>query len=328
MKTLVTGGTGFIGSHVVDLLVQNGHSVRLFSRKPELPERWSGRSVAVFPGDLKDPESVLDAMEGMDVFFHIGEIRNLSQAASAKNVRLVERITEHLSAAKVKRFVFISSLTVAGIPSEKPADEETEPGVELRDQYTEYKRTCERIIAGKRPGAEFVILRPGVAYGPRSRYLGRMIEMVRRIGPLGLPFVGNAKSLAPFIQVQDLAAAVYLAGTKREAAGTTFNITDGRAESWFDFFEAITSSFNNRLRIIPVPRVLARVPAVLADLFIGLFGVAADLRSYVSYVSRDVHFGNERAVSLLGWRPSYTDLAVGVKEMVDWYSRTETEKKR
>ncbi len=323
MKTLVTGGTGFIGGHVVDLLVQNGHSVRLFSRRPELPERWNGRSVSVFPGDLKDPDSVLDAMEGMDVFFHIGEIRNTSQAASAKNVRLVERITEHLPVAKVKRFVFISSLSVAGIPSEKPADEETEPEVELRDQYTEYKRTCERIIAGTRPGAEFVILRPGVVYGPRSRYLGRMIDMVRRIGPLGMPFIGNAKRLAPFIQVQDLAAAVYLAGKKPDVAGKTFNITDGRAESWFDFFEAITGSFDRKLRIIPVPPVLVRVPAIVADLFTGFFGIAADFRSYVSYLSRDVHFGNERAVSLLGWKPSYTDLALGVKEMVDWYSRRE-----
>jgi UDP-glucose 4-epimerase len=307
---------------VVDLLAENGHSVRLFSRRPELPERLRSKNVQVFPGDLEDADSVLDAMEGMDVFFHIGEIKNTSRRASARNIRLVEEIAEHLAGAKVKRFVFISSITVAGVPAEVPADEETEPGAVLRDQYTEYKRACERIIAERCSGAEYVILRPAFVYGPRSRYLRRMIEMVRRLGPLGLTLIGAAKNLAPFVQVQDLAAAVYLAGTRPDAAGKVFNITDGQAESWSDFLEAITAVFNRKLRIIPVPTFLVRVPAVFADIFAGLFGVAADLRSYVSYFSRDVHFGNGRAVSVLDWKPLYTDLAAGVREMVEWYSKT------
>lgn len=325
MKALVTGGTGFIGSHVVDLLVQNGHSVRLFSRKPAMPERLNGKGVTVFPGDLEAPESVLDAMEGMDVFFHAGELKNTTRSASARNVRLVEKIAGHLVEAKVKRFVFISSITVAGIPPEVPADEETEPEIVLRDQYTEYKRACERVIAEKSGGAAFAVVRPAFVYGPRSRYLGRMIGTVKRFGPLGLPFIGNAKNLAPFVQVQDLAAAVYLAGTKPEAAGKTFNITDGQGESWLDFLEAVAAPFNRPLRVIPVPPFVALAPAAFGDFLSGIFGVAADLRSYVSYFSRNVHFGNDRAVSVLGWRPAYTDLAAGVREMVEWYS---SEKKR
>jgi UDP-glucose 4-epimerase len=321
MKALVTGGTGFIGSHVVDLLVENGHSVRLFSHQPELPERLIGKSVRLIPGDLEDAESVLDAMEGTDVFFHIGELKNTSRSASARNVRLVDRIVQHLAAAKVRRFAFISSITVAGIPSEVPADEETEPAVVLRDQYSEYKRACERIIAEQCAGAEYVILRPGFVYGPRSRYLGRLIKMVKRIGPIGLPLIGSGRSLAPFIQVRDLAAAVYLAGTVPEAAGKTFNIADGQAERWSDFLEAIAAAFNRKLRIVPVPASLVRVPAVFADLFAGIFGVAADLPSYVSYLARDVHFTNDLAVSILGWKPLYTDLAAGVRDMVEWYAK-------
>lgn len=321
MKALVTGGTGFIGSHVVDLLVKNGHSVRLFSRKLELPERLEGQSVQVFKGDLNDPDSVLDAMEGMDVFFHIGEIRNTTRSASARNTSLVERVVEHLPTAKIRRFVFISSITVAGIPSQVPADEETVPSVVLRDQYTEYKRACEWIITDQCRDAEYVILRPAFVYGPRSRSLGRMIELVKRLGPIGLPFVGNGRSLGPFVQVQDLAEAVYRAGTKPEAAGKTFNVTDGQEETWSDFFGAITSAFNRKLRLFPLPAFLVRFPALFADLFTGLVGIAADLGSYVSYFSRDVHFKNDRAVSFLGWKPVFTDLAAGVKEMVASYGR-------
>jgi nucleoside-diphosphate-sugar epimerase len=321
MKALVTGGTGFIGGHLVDLLVENGHSVRLFSRKLELPERLDGQPVQVMKGDLKDPDSVLDAMEGIDVFFHIGEIRNTTRSASAKNVRVVERIVEHLSKAKVRRFVFISSITVAGIPSQIPADEETAPAVVLRDQYTEYKRACERTIADGPPGVEYVILRPGFVYGPRSRSLGRMIELVKRIGPIGFPFLGNGKSLAPFVEARDLAACIYHAGTRPEAAGKTFNVTDGREETWSDFFEAITSAFHGKLRLFPLPAFLVRFPALFADSFSGLFGITADLGSYVSYFSRDVHFKNDRAVSLLGWKPACADLASCVREMIASYAR-------
>src|SRR5512144_1950216 len=121
MKALVTGGTGFIGRQVVDLLVENGHSVRLFSRRPGLPANVAGKDVSLFPGDLRNPDSLLDAMDGMEVFYHIGELRNTSRRAAESNVELVKRVAGHLGRAGIRRSVFISSLTVAGIPSSTPA---------------------------------------------------------------------------------------------------------------------------------------------------------------------------------------------------------------
>ena len=115
MKALVTGGTGFIGSRVVEILLKEGHSVRLFSRRKTLPEQLKNKAVEMFPGDLESPESIIPAMKGVDVFYHIGEIKNTTRSASAKNVRLMERILENLDAET--RLVFISSITVAGIPS-------------------------------------------------------------------------------------------------------------------------------------------------------------------------------------------------------------------
>ncbi len=146
MKALVTGGTGFIGGHVVDLLLKENHAVRLFSRRPDIPEGLRGKDVEVFKGDLEDFQSVIDAMEGVEVFFHIGEIKNVNRAASEKNVKLMGHIIKNLEDKKVRRLVFISSITVAGIPSEIPAREDTEPEVILKDHYTSYKRTCEKLI--------------------------------------------------------------------------------------------------------------------------------------------------------------------------------------
>jgi len=167
MKALITGGTGFIGSKVVDLLVENGHSVRLFSRKPGLPARFVGRDVSLFHGDLRDPDRVLDAMAGMDVLYHIGEIRNMSRSASEKNTALVERMIGHAGKSGVGRIVFISSLTVAGLPSSVSATEDTKPAIELVDQYTGYKKRCEELLRAKASPADAVIIRPhsfGISY--------------------------------------------------------------------------------------------------------------------------------------------------------------------
>ena len=97
MKALVTGGTGYIGSHVVDLLLEHGHHVRLFSRKPEIPVRLAGKDVSLFSGDLRDPDSLSPAMNGMDAFYHMGEIRNTTSRAAKQNVHHVEHAIDHLA---------------------------------------------------------------------------------------------------------------------------------------------------------------------------------------------------------------------------------------
>ncbi|MHB8845737.1 MAG: NAD-dependent epimerase/dehydratase family protein [Nitrospirota bacterium] len=321
MKAFVTGGTGFIGGHVVDLLLENGHSVKLLSRKPDIPAWWRDRDVKIAAGDLREPGSVVDAMQGADVVFHIGEVRSTTAGNAAMNAGLVERMVIALKASGVKRMVFVSSVTVAGIPLAIPGSEDTPAAVVLRDQYTEYKRKAEELIRQSGGGVEYAILRPGVVYGPRSRHLGGLVDAIRRFGPLGLPFIGTGANLMPLIHVKDLARAIYLAGTVPAAAGRTLNITDGERRTWLAFFSAIAEAQRKRFRIIPVHPALAKVPAMFMDLFTGVFGQSLDLPSYVTYVSRDVHFDNGLARTILGWEPAYRDLRDAARDMVAWYAK-------
>ncbi|HYA86816.1 MAG TPA: NAD-dependent epimerase/dehydratase family protein, partial [Nitrospirota bacterium] len=266
MKALVTGGTGFIGSKVVDLLVENGHTVRLFARKDTLPVQLAGKEVSVFRGDLQDAGSVVNAMAGMDVFYHIGEVRNISPLAAKKNVQLVEKILGHIDKSGIKRFIFISSLTVAGIPSTIPASEETKPKLVPEEHYTAYKKQCEEILASQ-TAVEYVIIRPGVVYGSGSRYLGSLVAAVARFGPLGFPFIGKGNNVAPLIHVKDLSQAIYLAGVRREAAGQTFNITDGLTHSWYDFFKTIAVSLGKKFKLLSVPTIVLSAPSKIIDFF-------------------------------------------------------------
>jgi len=320
MKTLVTGGTGFIGTHVVQSLLAQGHAVRLLSRRAEMPEKLKGKNVEVIQGDLEVPGSVINAMDGVDLFYHIGEIKNLTKAQADKNISLMDNISDNLNAKGIKRFVFVSSITVAGIPLEQPADEETVSKVILKDHYTTYKRRCEEIIREKVKGCEYAIVRPAPVYGSGSRYLGRMVSIIEALGPIGLPFIGDAKNFTPLVQVKDLSQAMMLAGTQTEAAGQTFNLTDGLSHTWLDFFTAIAETLHKKVRIIPIPAVLFKLPAMPLDLFSVFFGVNFDPINYVDYVSKDLLFGNEKARTLLGWQPAYS-LSDGVAEMVEDYKK-------
>jgi len=319
MKTLVTGGTGFIGSHVVDFLLDNNHAVRIVSRRPNMPERLKGKEVEFFQGNLENTGSVIDAMEGVDVFFHIGEIKNITKGASEKNIKLVKHIAENLGTKKIKRFVFISSLTAAGIPSSIPASEDTAPEIILEDHYTAYKRKGEEIVT-RSSDAEHVIIRPAPVYGPGSRYLGRLIDAIRMIGPIGFPFIGNAKNLAPFIYIKDLARAICLAGLRPEAAGQIFNLTDGMRHSWSDFLSIIAKMLGKKMRIVSLTPAFFRIPGIFFDTFSGIVGFDFDINHYLTFLSKDIYFDNSKARDLLEWLPEYT-LANGVQEMVNEYSR-------
>ena len=323
MRAFITGGTGFIGGHVVDRLLGQGHSVRLLSRKPVLPPRWEGRDVAVVQGDLLDAEAAAAAMKGSDVVFHIGEIKNTTASASEKNVDLVRKMTGELKYASVKRFVFVSSVSVAGVPSASRATEEDEPAFALRDMYTEYKRRAEELVRQSYNGAEHAIVRPGIVYGPGSRHLGSMLRAVAKFGPIGIPFIGSGRNKAPFVQVQDLAQAIVLAGTRPEAANQTFNVTDATAHTWAEFFSAIGRAQGKDVRLVPLPPFLLRLPAVFADLFAGLAGFQLDLNHYITFMSRSVDFDPEKARRLLGWEPEHGDLAAAIREMVDSYGKKE-----
>ena len=204
MKMLVTGGTGFIGRQVVRRLLDDNHYVRVFSRGNVNADMFGGRSVEVAAGDLANARSLIDALDGMEVLYHIGEIKNTTKAASEINIKLLRELLGQVKRQKVRRIVFVSSITVSGIPSAVPADEDTVPRIIVNDHYTDYKRRAETLLIENAGGVEYVIIRPAPVYGPGSRYLGRLISVIGRFGPYGIPFPRNAENLAPLIHVEDL----------------------------------------------------------------------------------------------------------------------------
>lgn len=317
VRALVTGGTGFIGSAVVRCLLSEGHTVTVFSRSETVPIDLRDERVTVARGDLVDPSSLLRALEGTDVLYHIGEIRNITKAAAEKNVELMEAVVPKLGPLGIGRTVFASSITVSGIPSSFPADEETPPRVILRDHYTAYKRRCEEILAASARG-QYAIIRPAPVYGPGSRYLVRLISAIERFGPWGIPFAGSGENNVLLIFVSDLARAIYQAGVIPEAAGQTFILSDGVRHSWREFLTGIAALMGKRLRLLAVPPFLLKIPTVPIDILAGFFGVDMDALTYLDYLSSDLFFDSSKTRGLLQWQPEYS-LQRGIAEMMAYY---------
>jgi nucleoside-diphosphate-sugar epimerase len=320
MRALVTGGTGFIGRQVVRKLLDDNHRVRIFSRGNANADMFADRSVEVASGDLANVRSLIDALDGMDVLYHIGEIKNTTKEASEKNIKLIEELLGQIKGHKVRRIVFVSSITVSGIPSTVPADEDTVPRIIMSDHYTDYKRRAEKLLIENAGDVEYSIIRPAPVYGPGSRYLGRFISIIGRFGPFGIPFPGNAENLAPLIHVGDLSAAIARAGIEPGAAGRIFNLTDGLRHSWRDFLEAIAKRLGKRLRIVPLSRLLLQLSALPIDLVSGFLGISFDPVSYITYFSENLFFDNDRARNLLNWQPHYS-LSDGINDMVAFYEK-------
>ena len=189
MRTLVTGGGGFIGSHVVDRLVAAGHDVHVVDLRP--PHR---PDVGHFPADINDLDALVTAFAGADVVFHLAayaDVNDVSREpvdATDANVVGAAKVWEACRRNHVKRAVLASTVWVyngAADDGDGPLDEDAAFRLDdLGHLYTSSKVAAEMVAHSYRTlyGQEFTILRYGIPYGPRMRdALGH--PQVRRDGP-------------------------------------------------------------------------------------------------------------------------------------------------
>ena len=228
---LVTGGTGFIGRHLVRALLKQGASVAVLSRHVPVA---GVPGYGVIAGDLTRPATLEGLCRGMDSVFHLGGFAHAldqpDDRSEAENwqvtVEGTKAIIEQLLKAGVKRFVFFSSVKAMGEGGETRLSETTE--CRPVTSYGRAKREAEKIVldAG-RQGLSSTILRLPMVYGPGCKgNLPRMIQAIARRRFPPLPETANRRSM---VDVRDVVQAALLAVTSPIAAGKVYIVTDGQA---------------------------------------------------------------------------------------------------
>ncbi|MEO0870529.1 MAG: NAD-dependent epimerase/dehydratase family protein [Pseudomonadota bacterium] len=214
MKALVIGGSGFLGSHLVDALLAEGHSVRVYDRMRER-YRETPALIDFAQGDFGDAASLAEALVGVDVVLHllsttVPGTSNLNPVADIEgNLVNTVRLIEMMRAADVKRLVFVSSGgTVYGIPQADPVPE-THP-LQPISSYGIVKAAIEKYLHMEHHlhGLSYTVLRASNPYGPRQGHggvqgvIGTYLWNYQRKEPLQL--WGDGSVVRDFIFVDDL----------------------------------------------------------------------------------------------------------------------------
>ena len=283
MKVLVTGGSGFIGSHVVDRLRAHGHEPRIFDLVPS-PHHRDGDIETVI-GDLLDLDAVQRSMRGCDAVVHLAAVADVDRVVAEPshselvNGRGTEVLLEAARAADLERVVYASTVWVYG--------SQNGSGVLAEDAllplpshlYTATKLAGEMYCRayGELYGVEHTILRFGIPYGPRSRPTAVVAAFVARaLAGEPLTINGDGMQSRQFVYVEDLAEGV-VAALVPAAAGRIYNLVGEQVERWPRVAAEIAAAgheialhgyrHRNLLRRTPreVARDLDRALTIIAD---------------------------------------------------------------
>jgi nucleoside-diphosphate-sugar epimerase len=330
---LVTGATGFIGGHLAERLVKEGHRVRCLVRASSDTSRLRALDVELAVGDLTDARSLAGEVEGCRYVLHCGA--QVSDWGTAEeigriNVGGTRDLLAASAAGSVRRFVHFSTTDVYGYPGGAAIDE-TYAGARFANWYSQTKRDAEAEV--RRASIEAVILRPATVYGPRSTDVVGEIAKALRGGHMLL--VGGGRAVAGLCYVDNLVDAAILALRHEAAPGqaprqrgqtplSSFNITDGLDVTWKRFTDDLADGLGcSRPRwSLPYPVALGLGFALehgyrLLRRTTGLSTPPLLSRQAVHVLGRNQDFSNRKARELLGWEPrvGYT---AGLETTLAW----------
>ena len=319
-RVLVTGATGFTGGHLCERLIRDGHAVRALVRNPDQCSRLRDSGVQVFPGDLRDPASLMKATQGIDVVYHIAALfrpENVSRKEMWEtNVQGTRNILDASVKAGIRRFIHCSTVGVHGDIKNPPANEDTPYGP--GDYYQESKTEGERLVLqysaeGRLP---IVVFRPGGIYGPRDM---RFLKLFKGIKTRGFVMLGSGEVMYQMIYIDDLIDGILRCATNEKAVGNVYILTGDEPVTLNRLIQVIAEVLS-----VPVPRFrLPVTPFYVAGFVLELLCKPLRInpplyRRRVDFFRKTRCFDISRAKAQLGFQPR-TDLRTGIKLTADWY---------
>lgn len=315
MKALVTGATGFIGSHLVEELIKKGYDVTCLVRKTSNLRWIETLEVTLLRGDCEDEDSLAHLPPDFDYIFHLAGLTKARREEDfySVNVKGTENLLRAASARVkgVRRFIHLSSLAAAG-PSRNgnPLSETSEP--RPVSSYGKSKLESEGAIMRYRDRIPATILRPPAVYGPRDRDFYVLFRMLKR----GFyPHWG--KCYYSLLYVDDLVRGLLMAAEEKEAEGGVYYLSDGRFYSSEDIVNEIAGVLGTRIVKIRIPRPLMSV----------IVGITERLGKGSSIINRDklkelnyFHWTCDSSKAAKDFRfiPKVT-IKEGIKWTADWY---------
>lgn len=315
---LVTGATGFIGTHVVAHLVGRGARVRATALPLHDTSDFARMGVEFVGADLTEPDTLRVLFTGVDRVFHLGAICNLStpyERLHPINVRGVDHLTKLALEAGVSRFVHVGSTSVYGPYRGTPFTEAAPRNPQ--DNYGKSKRDGEDIVWHRmQEGLPAVVARPCTVYGPGcTDGAGKVFS--RRTAILAVP--GRGDQRLSNVRVEDVAAAVVHLSHAADAAGHAFNIADDSHPTVAEALALAARSFGVRppRRHLPIAvvKAFARINGFIAKTQRRIPDLEYDAVRFLS----DDYVVDNAALKATGYTLIYPDFAASMRQMAERY---------
>ena len=316
MHALVTGGAGFIGSHLTERLLRDGHVVTVLVKPGENTNNINSLDVRKVSCDILDKQGVLEACAGIDIIYHLAartDLEGTSLTDYDVNIRGTKNILAAAEMHGVKRLLFYSTMLAVPLTGElRPIDEKFDAAPTT--VYGQSKREGENIIA--RGQVPWTVIRPTLVFGPRER--STMWAFLRAIKNRRFMLIGRDVSQS-FVYVKNLVEATYLASLSPAAVGQVFFVSDERPYTLAEFAAAAADSLGVVLRPVRLPKVVAILVAHVLGAAKSSLGIEVPLTpSRVRTMTTHYVYSIDKATELLGYRPRH-DLRTSIAETTSWY---------
>lgn len=322
MRTLVTGATGFIGSHIAEHLKDSGEDVVALVRVTSDTSFLESIDVPLCVGELNDPESLEKALLGVDRVYHSAALADewiSPEIARKVNVDGTRNLLEASRKAVVKNFIFISSLAVLGMRDHHgtPADS---PYKKTGDPYIDTKIDSEKLAVDyyRKHRIPVTVVRPGFVFGPRDPKL--LPRIVGKLKDDKFMFVGHANNKMNIVYIDNLIDAVIAAGEKEIAIGSVYNVTNDTDIDIKTFISRVADTWGIKMPAKHIPKNLAYF---LCDVIEGgarlLKSPEAPFitKTRLKFLSLNLDFDIEKTKAELGYAPRVS-IEEGLRRTRDW----------
>ena len=322
MKALVTGGTGFIGSHLVEALLKKGIQVRCLLRKTSDLKWLKGLPIEVNWGDCNDKNSLREAVEGVEQVFHLAGV---TKAVHEKTYFEVNAFgTENLIHAclennpRIQKFIYLSSQAAAG-PCRNGNKKKESDQCKPVSPYGQSKQMGEELAMAHAQELPLLILRPSAVYGPRERDIYTFFKLLsKRIKPC-LPSKDQHISLC---YVEDIIQAILLAAQVKGSSGEIFFLSDGQDYRLEEIGDIFAQAMGVNAFCIRVPEWMIIGMASFSEYLSKLSGKPPLLNKgkVEEILQRNWVCDITKAKTALGFEP-HISLAQGAKLTFEWYKK-------
>jgi nucleoside-diphosphate-sugar epimerase len=322
MEILITGATGFVGSHVADRLIEQGHSVRALTRSTSSTKWLKDKPIKVVQGNMLDVESLREAVEGTDAVIHIAgttaakDKKGFYEGNQLSTRNLLEAVKRYNPG--IKRFIHASSQTAVGPSLDGTPVTETTPPHPITT-YGMSKRAAEEECERMREHFPITILRLAAVYGPRDTAILTVFQTIKQ----GIkPLIGFKDKFVNLVHVDDVVQSFLLSLEREEAKNQTYLIGAEQHYTWKQVSNLTSEIIKRRGITVRLPHALVYTVAACSEL-VNMLKKKPSVLNWEK--GKDMVQANwtcsvEKAMKEIGYRQKIA-LDEGIRNTTEWYKQ-------